>query len=123
MPIGWRSCFGQTADDEARISRRLAASFKGMSRILPFLVFLAVALSLIGGMHYYVWARLVRDPHLPPLAARLLTVAIVTLGVSLPLALVASRFLGGPAVRPAVWVAFVWMGIGFLLVAFLGIAD
>jgi predicted MPP superfamily phosphohydrolase len=26
-------------------------------------------------------------------------------------------------VRPAIWVAFVWMGVGFLLVCFLGIAD
>src|SRR5207248_9714090 len=62
-----------------------------VQRILPFLVFLAIALTLIGGMHYYVWARLVRDPHLPPLAARVLTLAIVALGVSLPLAMIASR--------------------------------
>jgi uncharacterized protein len=94
-----------------------------VSRVLPFVIFLAIALSLIAGMHYYVWARLVRDPHLPPLAARALTIAIVTLGVSMPLALIASRFFPSASVRPAVWVAFVWMGVGFLLVAFLGIAD
>ena len=94
-----------------------------MSRLLPFLVFFAIALSLIGGMHYYVWARLVRDTHLPPNAARLLTLLIVALGVSLPLALIASRLFSTSAVRPAIWVAFVWMGMGFLFVAFLGIAD
>ena len=94
-----------------------------MSRVLPFLVFLAIALTLIGGMHYYVWARLVRDPHLPPMAARLLTLFIVALGVSLPLAMIASRFFGAATVRPAVWVAFIWMGMGFLFVAFLGLAD
>ena len=76
-----------------------------MSRVLPFLVFLAIALSLIGGMHYYVWARLIRDTHLPPTAARLFTLLIVVLGISMPLALIASRFFSSAAVRPAVWVA------------------
>ena len=94
-----------------------------MPRIVSFLIFLAIALSLIVGMHYYVWARLVRDPHLPPTFARLLTVVIVGLGVSMPLALIASRLWSASAVRPAVWVAFVWMGMGFLLVAFFGLAD
>ncbi|MCA1827909.1 MAG: metallophosphoesterase [Myxococcales bacterium] len=94
-----------------------------MSRILPFLVFLAIALTLIGGMHYYVWARLVRDPHLPPLAARVVTAMIVALGVSLPLAMIASRLFPAANVRAAAWVAFIWMGMGFLFVAFFGIAD
>ncbi len=93
-----------------------------MSRVLPFVVFLAIALTLIGGMHYYVWARLVRDPHLPPLAARIATVLIVALGVSMPLAMIAARFFHA-TVRPALWVVFVWMGMGFLFVAFLGLAD
>jgi predicted MPP superfamily phosphohydrolase len=94
-----------------------------VSRILPILVFLAIALSLVGGMHYYVWARLVRDPHLPPLAARGLTLLIVALGVSMPLALVASRLFHSAALRPAMWLVYVWMGMGFLLVAFFGFAD
>jgi uncharacterized protein len=90
---------------------------------LPFFIFLAVALSLVGGMHYYIWARLVRDPHLPLGWTRALTVAVVALGVAMPATLLASRLLQTSAVRPAIWVAFVWMGVGFLLVAFLGIAD
>ena len=94
-----------------------------MQRILPFLVFLAIALILIGGMHYYVWARVVRDTHLPEAAARVVTLAIVALGVSLPLAMIASRLFAKAVVRPAMWVAFVWMGMGFLFVAFFGIAD
>jgi predicted MPP superfamily phosphohydrolase len=94
-----------------------------VSRVLPFVLFLAIALTLVAGMHYYVWARLVRDPHLPPLAARIATVFIVGLGVSMPLALIASRLFRSASLRPALWVAFVWMGVGFLFVAFLGIAD
>ncbi len=92
-----------------------------MSRTLSFLLFLAIALSLVAGMHYYVWARLVRDPQLPQGWARVGTGALVALAIALPLALWLSRV--APGVRPLLWLAFVWMGVGFLLVAFLGIAD
>src|ERR1051325_7949114 len=74
-------------------------------------------------MHYYVWARLVRDPHLPPMAAHALTLLIVALGVSMPLALIASRIFGSSALRPAMGLVYVWMGMGFLLVAFFGFGD
>ena len=94
-----------------------------MPRLLPFLVFVAIALSLVGGMHYYIWMRLVRDPQLPETWARVLTVAVVALGVAMPATLFAARLLPGSVVRPAIWVAFIWMGVGFLLVAFLGLAD
>ena len=94
-----------------------------MPRLLPFLIFLAVALSLTGGMHYYIWVRLVRDPHLPHAWARALTVLIVALAVAMPATVIAARLLPAAVVRPAIWLAFIWMGVGFLLVAFLGIAD
>ena len=94
-----------------------------MPRLLPFLVFVAIALALVGGMHYYLWARLVRDPQLPETWARVLTVTIVALGVAMPATLFAARLLPGSVARPAIWVSFIWMGVGFLLVAFLGLAD
>ena len=92
-----------------------------MSRVLPFLLFVAIALSLVAGMHYYLWARLVRDPQLPQQWARFATGALVALAVALPLAMILSRL--APGVRPLLWLAFVWMGAGFLLVAVLGVAD
>jgi predicted MPP superfamily phosphohydrolase len=94
-----------------------------VSRVLPSIVFFAIALSLVAGMHYYVWARLVRDPHLPPLVARIATVFIVGLGLAMPLTLIASRFFRGASPRLAIWIVFVWMGVCFLFVAFLGLAD
>ena len=94
-----------------------------MPRLLPFLVFVAIALALVGGMHYYLWARLVRDPQLPETWARVLTVTIVALGVAMPATLFAARLLPGSVARPAIWVSFIWMGVGFLLVAFFGLAD
>jgi len=94
-----------------------------VARLLPFLVFLVVALSLVGGMHYYLWARLVRDLQLSQPVARALTASIVVLGVTMPAALFTARLLPGAVIRPLVWVAFIWMGVGFLLVAFFGLAD
>jgi predicted MPP superfamily phosphohydrolase len=72
-------------------------------------------------MHYYAWVRLVRDPHLPPGASRLATAAIATMALLLPLTLVLARTRGAP--RPLVWISFLWMGIVFLLFAFLAISD
>ena len=94
-----------------------------MPRLLPFLIFLAVALTLVGGMHYYIWVRFVRDLHLPHPWVRILTVAIIAAAIAMPATLFAVRLLPSGAVRPAIWIAFIWMGVAFLLVAFLGIAD
>jgi predicted MPP superfamily phosphohydrolase len=92
-------------------------------RLVQFLIFLAVALSLLGGMHYYVWARMVRDPQLPALWARSLTAALIALGLAMPITLISARVFAGPALRPLLWLGFIWMGVGLLLVAFLGFAD
>jgi len=94
-----------------------------VTRLLPFIVFLVVALTLVAGMHYYLWVRLVRDLQLSQPWPRVLTLAIVALGVTMPAALFSSRLLPGPAIRPLIWFAFIWMGVGFLLVAFFGVAD
>src|SRR5437868_13141584 len=92
-------------------------------RLLPFLIFLAVALTLVGGMHCSIWVRFVRDLHRPHPWVRILTVAIIAAAIAMPATLFAVRLLPSGAVRPAIWIAFIWMGVGFLLVAFLGIAD
>jgi uncharacterized protein len=92
-----------------------------VARSLPFIAFVTVALLLLVGMHYYVWARLVRDPLLPAFAARFATALLATMAVVLPATLVLSRTRGAPT--GLVWVAFLWMGVVFLLFAFLGLAD
>ena len=92
-----------------------------MARLVPYLSFIAISLLLLGGMHYYVWARLVRDPQLPAGAARLAGALIATMALVLPATLILSRTRGAP--RPLVWAAFLWMGVVFLLFAFFGLAD
>ena len=92
-----------------------------MTRLLPLIAFVAVVVLILGGMHYYVWARLVRDPQLPPGVARLSTAALATMAVLLPATLILSRMRDAP--RVLTWIAFLWMGVVFLLFAFLAIGD
>jgi uncharacterized protein len=94
-----------------------------VTRLVPFLVFVAVAVCVLGGMHYYAWARLIRDPQLPPAATRVLTAGLIALGLLVPAVLIFVRATRGKLAQPIVWLSFVWMGVVFLLFAFLAFAD
>ena len=86
-----------------------------MSRLGSFLLFFAIVVSLLGLVHAYVWARLVRDSALPPLAHKLLTAAFVALFVSVPVTLVTVRSLPRELGRPLSYAAYIWLGLCFLL--------
>jgi uncharacterized protein len=87
-----------------------------MSRpLLSFLVFLLVALAILGGMHAYLWLRLVRDPGLPEPWRRLLSVMLALLALGVPAGLMMSRFARGWVARAAPMAAATWLGIAFIL--------
>ena len=94
-----------------------------MPRLLQFLAFFAVACLVVGGGHYYLWTRLVRDPALTGPWARALTASIAGLAVALPLTLIGSRFFQGASARPLLFLAFSWMGIGFILGSLFFVTD
>ncbi|HWE28513.1 MAG TPA: metallophosphoesterase [Polyangia bacterium] len=81
-----------------------------MSRVGGFIVFLVIALSLIGGLHYYFWARLVRDTALPAPWRQLATTALWLLGLSIPATMILWRS-HHPLRNVLAWPAFVWMGM------------
>jgi predicted MPP superfamily phosphohydrolase len=82
-----------------------------MGRLSTFIV---IALSLLAAIHYYLWARLIRDPQLPPHLRPIASALLLLLAASLPTALVLGR--GHPGIRRLLsWPAFLWMGIMFLL--------
>ena len=81
-----------------------------------FFAFIAIALSLLAGIHYYLWARLIRDPRW---AAPWITVGgtlLSLLAASIPLALFLARG-DGDYRRGFVWGGYVWLGVMFLLFA------
>lgn len=86
-------------------------------------IFLSVVLSVTAGIHYYLWARLVRDVAWPAGVHTWLTVAIVALALLMPLGLVMTRLLPREVTSPIMWVLYTWMGLMFFLFVLLIPAD
>ncbi len=82
-------------------------------------VLLAVVGTLSSSLHYYLWARLVRDASLPAPWTRVLTIVLVTLAVAMPLTMPLSRVLPRSFALPLSVTIFTWMGLLFFL--FLGV--
>lgn len=78
-------------------------------------VFTSVLTLLSGAIHYFFWVRLVRDPALPSPFFGIATTALITLGVLIPTGLLLSRILPRSLYSPLAWIAFVWMGMLFLV--------
>ena len=93
-----------------------------MSRALSFAIFFSILLGLVGAVHYYIWARLVRDTALSPSTTRALTVALVGLFVLVPVSLFARRS-GSSIAEPLVWVGSVWLGVLLLFLVALAASD
>ncbi len=90
---------------------------------MRYVLFFLVAGLVMGGAHYYVWARLVRDAALPAPWGRILGIAVVVLFVVLMSGFVAFRVLPRAIGAPITWVAYTWLGLVFFLVFALGAAD
>src|SRR4051812_27722159 len=93
-----------------------------MPRLLSFAIFFAVMLTVVGAVHYYLWARLVRDLALPPVWQRSLTVGVITLFVLIPVSFFLRR-TGAPASVPLIWVSSVWLGFLLLFLVVLVAGD
>lgn len=86
-------------------------------------IFLLVVLGLLGGMHYYVWRRLIHDPGWPEPWSSIALGALLALSLMLPMIRIFGRGLTGGMVSALTYVAFVWMGILILLVLTLTFMD
>ncbi len=80
-----------------------------------FVVFLTVAVGLLGGIHYYFWLRLVRDTQLPIPYRPWASAALVGLCVAMPVTLALGRRLPVDYARLLAWPAYIWLGVMFLL--------
>jgi predicted MPP superfamily phosphohydrolase len=83
------------------------------------LIFLGVISGLTLGTHYYLWARLIRDPMWPSPWRQLATIALVLLALSIPASMMAWRTMPRNIAIPVSWVGYVWMGSMFLLLVLL----
>lgn len=94
-----------------------------MPRTLSFVLFFTVALALAGSLHYYIWARLVRDLALPVLWHRALTGLLIALFVSIPITFTLARGQRFEGMRPVLLGTFGWMGVLFIVVMLLAVVD
>jgi predicted MPP superfamily phosphohydrolase len=92
-------------------------------RLATFLLFLAIALTIVGAAHYYVWVRLVRDLRLPTYAHRVLTAVLVVLYLSVPATFWLSRALPPNSGRGLLLLLYVWFGLVFYFVVLLALGD
>lgn len=76
-------------------------------------------LGLTFGLHYFLWARLVRDAQLGAATTSALTVLLFLLGASVPTTLVLQRSLPRRAAAPLAGLTFRWLGAFFFLVVLL----
>jgi len=83
------------------------------------LIFLGVICGLTLGTHYYLWARLIRDPMWPSPWRQVATIALVLLALSIPTSMLAWRTLPRHLAIPVSWVGYVWMGSMFVLLVLL----
>lgn len=93
-----------------------------MPRLLSFALFFVVMLSAMGGVHYYIWARLVRDVGLSPPWHRALTTMLVVLFLLVPLSFFLRRS-GAPWTLPLIWIPTFWIGCVLLSLVVLTAGD
>lgn len=91
--------------------------------LIPMLTFLAVALLLVGGTHYWFWSRFVRATDLQAPWRQVATTLLVLGAAMLPLGLVLGRLADAPWARALAFASYVWMGLVFLLMVGLGLAE
>lgn len=84
---------------------------------------LAVVVTILGSVHGYVWARLVRDAAWSGPWGRLFGGGLVAMAASIPLAFVGMRSLPRAINSPLSWVAYVWMGLLLYLFLFTLASD
>src|SRR2546423_7991110 len=86
-------------------------------------VFLLVILALVGLIHWYLWARLVRATTRPGTGWRRAgTAVIIVLAVLLP-ATIAGRALPMAQQRLLAWPGYLWLAVMFLLVSTLVVLE
>jgi predicted MPP superfamily phosphohydrolase len=91
--------------------------------LLRMLLFLLIVLALVAGVHFYFWARLVRDTQLPFPYRAWASGAILALAACIPLAFLLGRRLSPALAGLVVWPAYVWIGLMFLLLLTLLTTD
>ncbi len=94
-----------------------------MSRTLQMVLFLAVSTSILVGLHFYMYLRLVRDVGLPPHFRWAATAFLGVALISMPITMMVSRFLSPQVAKWVTLGPYYWMAIFFLICVLLLAGD
>jgi hypothetical protein len=94
-----------------------------MRTVRAIAVFISIALSLLGSIHYYLWRRLVVDPALPAELRAALGALFVVLFLSVPLTFFAGRVVSFRWRRLVALPGHVWLGVMFILFTLVASTD
>ena len=94
-----------------------------MHWIARFSLFLTITWTVLFGLHYYIWARLIRDTGVGYPWRGWLTVLLALLGVLIPLGMIFHRFAPPFLTKPLMWAVYSWLGMAFFLNVLLGLVD
>jgi len=81
--------------------------------MLSIIVWVSVLSTVIGGAHYYIWARLVRDTHMPGGWRMVTTAMLIAAALLVPSSMLLRRLF--PVLNHVVWLVYAWMGMMFIL--------
>jgi predicted MPP superfamily phosphohydrolase len=86
-----------------------------MTRTGTIAIWILVGMTIVGAVHYYLWARLVRDVGLSQPMHRVATAVMVLLCLSVPLTFYLGRTQSGALRKLLLMPSYVWMGSLFFL--------
>lgn len=86
-------------------------------------LFLVIVLLIVGGIHWYLWKRLVKDIVTTRRARRVGTLVVVLLGVLIPVTLIGSRVLPLEQQPVVAWPGFLWLALMFYLLVTLAVLE
>jgi len=86
-------------------------------------LFLIIACSIIFGLHFYIWARLIRDTGLKNPWRWMATLVLVVLALSIPTGLILTRSAVRFALEPFLWAVYTWLGAAFFCAVLLAAVD
>ncbi len=84
-----------------------------MLRWRMFLTFLSITLSIMGGVHWYLYVRLVAETEIPAPWSGSIAGALLVVVLCIPLSFMASRVLDKTLARFFVVPIYVWLGFAF----------
>ncbi len=92
-------------------------------KISGLLIFAGIISLLAGLMHWYIWARLVRDAAWPAPWGNAMAISLFALAALIPAAILSLRLAPRRLEVPLSWAAYIWMGFALYLFLFAVISD